>query len=129
MDPLARLERRQQTTTMAVTRRIKKMLTANTTIITTKQFHPDGNQVKSFGLLLNLFRWVTDTFEVDAAFFSSKPFVADARHLVGGRFEDATSVSVTLLAVLTFSCKTQKFELSIVPVRLRRVLFWNAASC
>ena len=35
MEPLALLERRQQTTTMAVTRRIRKMLTANTTIITT----------------------------------------------------------------------------------------------
>ena len=36
MEPLARLERKQQTTTMAVTRRIRKMLTANTTIITTE---------------------------------------------------------------------------------------------
>ena len=35
MDPLARLERRQQTTTMAVISRIRKMPTANTTIITT----------------------------------------------------------------------------------------------
>ena len=35
MEPLARRERKQQTTIMAVTRRMTKMPTARTTIITT----------------------------------------------------------------------------------------------
>ena len=50
------------------------------------------------------------TFEVDAAFLSGEPFVADARHLVGGRFEDAASVAVTFLAVLAFGCKSKRYD-------------------
>ena len=44
------------------------------------------------------------TFQVDAAFFSGEPFIADASHFVRGRLEDAASVAVTLLAVFTFGC-------------------------
>ena len=89
-------------TTIAAIRRIRKIPTVKITIIVTEKKNVDF--IHSLAMYSNnYFRSVKLTFQINLAFFTSKPGIADAFHLFSNWIEMAFAVAVTFVTILIFS--------------------------